>query len=84
MIASDRSDGFRARGPATEKAGGGKYRLRTFIMGDPPRRLARRWAWATFGTPLPPRYLALYDMNRQTKARLDAFTAKVRRELARL
>ena len=29
----------------------GGDRLRTMIMGDPPRRLARRWAWVTFGTP---------------------------------
>ena len=48
----------------------GGDRLRTMIMGDPPRRLARRWAWVTFGTPMPPDYLALYDMNSATPERL--------------
>src|SRR5690606_39004459 len=59
----------------------GGDRLRTILMGDPPRRLARRWAWAMFGTPLPPRYLAFYDMNNATPERLKAFIAKVRREM---
>jgi len=61
----------------------GGDRLRTWVMGDPPRRLARRWAWATFATPLPPAYLALYDMNNATTARLEGFIAKVKRRLAR-
>ena len=62
----------------------GGDRLRTMLMGDPPRRLARRWGWATFGTPRPPKYLALYSMDRQSKAGLARFIDKVRRELARL
>lgn len=61
----------------------GGDRLRTWLMGDPPRRLARRWAWATFGTRLPPKYLALYDMNNVSEAGRSAFLEKVRRELAR-
>lgn len=61
----------------------GGDRFRTWIMGDPPRRLAMRWAWATFGTLLPPTYLALYDMNNQTEAGLKGFIDKVKRKMAR-
>lgn len=60
----------------------GGDRFRTMIMGDPPRRLAMRWAWATFGTLLPPTYLALYDMNNQTEAGLKGFLDKVKRKMA--
>jgi NAD(P)H dehydrogenase (quinone) len=60
----------------------GGDRLRSWIMGDPPRRLAQRWAWVTFGRL--PLYLALYDMNNATPERLEAFTAKVKRRLAAL
>jgi NAD(P)H dehydrogenase (quinone) len=62
----------------------GGNRWRTMIMGDPPRRLARRWAWVTFRTPRPPKYLALYDMNNNTAAQLDGFIARVRAEMRRL
>lgn len=61
----------------------GGDRFRTMIMGDPPRRLAMRWAWATFGTLTPPKYLALYDMNNQTEAGLKGFIDKVKREMAK-
>ena len=61
--------------------GGGRWR--TMLMGDPPRRLARRWAWATFRTPLPPKYLALYDMNNNGEPKLKAFIEKVKREISR-
>ena len=56
----------------------GGNRWRTFVMGDPPRRLARRWAWATFGTPKPPQYLALYDMNNCTPQQLRGFVDRVK------
>jgi putative NADPH-quinone reductase len=59
----------------------GGDRFRTWIMGDPPRRLAMRWAWVTFGTVLPPKYLALYDMNHQTEAGLTGFIDKVKRAM---
>jgi putative NADPH-quinone reductase len=61
----------------------GGDRLRTMIMGDPPRRIVRRWAWATFRTLTPPIYMALYDMNNVTEAGRKAFVEKVRRRLAR-
>lgn len=60
----------------------GGNRWRTMVMGDPPRRLARRWAWVTFRTKKPPRYLALYDMNNCTPERLAGFITSVRQELA--
>ncbi|GHA32312.1 NAD(P)H dehydrogenase (quinone) [Devosia pacifica] len=62
----------------------GGNRWRTMLMGDPPRRLARRWAWATFRTQQPPKYLALYDMNNNGEAQLNGFLDKVRSELASL
>lgn len=61
----------------------GGDRFRTWIMGDPPRRLAMRWAWVTFGTRMPPKYLALYDMNNQTETGLKGFIEKVRGEMQR-
>ena len=61
----------------------GGDRFRTWIMGDPPRRLDMRWAWVTFGTLMPPRYLALYDMNNQTEAGLKGFIDKVKREMGK-
>jgi hypothetical protein len=42
-----------------------------------------RWAWATFGTLMPPKYLAFYDMNNATPERLTAFLEKVKREMAK-
>lgn len=61
---------------------GGK-RARAWLMGDPPRRIARRWGWATFRTRWPPDYLALYDMNNQSDAGRRAFLARVERTIAR-
>ena len=58
----------------------GGDRWRTRLMGDPPRRLARRWAWVTFSTRLPPKYLALYDMNNNREPQLKGFIDKVRAE----
>lgn len=61
----------------------GGNRWRTMVMGDPPRRLARRWAWVTFRTRMPPKYLALYDMNNCTPEQLNGFIAKVRSEVGK-
>ncbi|MEO8683613.1 MAG: NAD(P)H-dependent oxidoreductase [Devosia sp.] len=61
----------------------GGNRWRTMIMGDPPRRLARRWAWVTFRTPRPPKYLALYDMNNNSPERLGAFIDRVKAEVGK-
>lgn len=58
----------------------GGNRWRTFVMGDPPRRIAMRWGWATFRTR--PKYLALYDMNNVTPGQLTEFMGTVRTELA--
>ncbi|MGV8833345.1 MAG: NAD(P)H-dependent oxidoreductase [Devosia sp.] len=57
----------------------GGNRIRTWIMGDPPRRLAMRWGWVTFRAR--PQYMALYDMNNCTPSRLDGFLAKVRQAM---
>lgn len=59
---------------------GGSH-LRTWVMGDPPRRIAKRWGWATFSTR--PKYLALYDMNNCTPSQLSGFIDKVRGEMGR-
>src|SRR5690349_3207679 len=61
----------------------GGDRWRTWVMGDPPRRMARRWGWVTFGGWLPPTYLALYDMNNVTPDQLNGFIDKVKRVIGR-
>lgn len=55
----------------------GGPRLRALLVGDPPRRIARRVMWAQFRPPRPVCYLALYDMNRNTPRKLDRFKARV-------
>jgi putative NADPH-quinone reductase len=61
----------------------GGDRWRTMLMGDPPRRLARRWAWGTFQTRLPPKYLALYRMDKNGEPELKVFLNKVKAEFSR-
>ena len=58
----------------------GGNRLRTLLMGDPPRRIAMRWGWATFRAR--PQYLALYDMNNCTPRHLEGFLGRVRSAMA--
>ena len=60
----------------------GGDRWRTMLMGDPPRRLARRWAWATFRTLTPPKYLALYDLNNCSPEGLTQFLFRVRQAMS--
>ena len=61
----------------------GGNRWRTMLMGDPPRRIARRWGWATFRGRMPPKYLALYDMNNCTPEQLTGFIQTVRSEIGK-
>jgi len=61
----------------------GGDRWRTWLMGDPPRKLVKRWGWATFRTSMPPQYLALYDMNNNGEDRLKGFIEKVGAEMRR-
>jgi NAD(P)H dehydrogenase (quinone) len=60
--------------------GGG--RLRTAIMGDPPRLLCRRMLWSMLGTRVPPKYLALYGLDRADNARRIRFADRVRQYFA--
>ncbi|KQS71669.1 NAD(P)H dehydrogenase [Rhizobium sp. Leaf371] len=55
----------------------GGPRFRAMLVGDPPRKVARRVLWAIFRPKKPVRYLALYNMNGNGVAELDAFKAKV-------
>ncbi|MGV3574780.1 MAG: NAD(P)H-dependent oxidoreductase [Devosia sp.] len=58
----------------------GGTRFRTWVMGDPPRRIAMRWGWVTFKTR--PKYLALYDMNNVSPGQLNGFLGTVRTTLS--
>ncbi len=55
----------------------GGSRFRAMLMGDPPRKIAKRVLRATIRPGAPMRYLALYDMNRSTDASRTAFLKKV-------
>jgi putative NADPH-quinone reductase len=61
----------------------GGDRLRTFLAGDPPRRIVRRALWGVSGARKV-RYLALHDMNRATDAQRNAFLDRVGREMEQL
>ena len=57
----------------------GGSRLRTIMMGDPPRRHFKRALRLNVKPGASARYLALYDMNRATEAGCAAFLATVQR-----
>ncbi len=57
--------------------------FRTWLMGNPPLRVIRRWGWATFRLPLPPKFMALYKMDRRTPEERAAFLGRVRRAMQR-
>jgi len=61
----------------------GGNRLRTFLAGDPPRRVvARSIRYVTRARRF--RYLALHDMNRVTEADCQAYVDRVRRAMETL
>ncbi|WP_198374281.1 NAD(P)H-dependent oxidoreductase [Neoroseomonas rubea] len=53
------------------------------LMGDPPRMAVTRYLRVLTGWKAKAEYLALYDMNRATQARREAFVARVRDRMAR-
>ncbi|MFD1697023.1 NAD(P)H-dependent oxidoreductase [Roseibium aestuarii] len=55
--------------------GGARYRA--LLMGDPPRRIAKRVLRAIIKPAAPVHYHALYDMNRVTEGQRAAFLARV-------
>lgn len=61
----------------------GGTRWRAFMAGDPPRKIVTRAVWHVT-RPDKMRYLALYDMNRATRADHEAHLARVDREMEAL
>ncbi|HEY5817607.1 MAG TPA: NAD(P)H-dependent oxidoreductase [Mesorhizobium sp.] len=62
----------------------GARRWRAFLMGDPPRRIAKRVLRSVFRTLSPVSFLALYDLNNATPAICQAFVDRVRRKMLTL
>lgn len=62
----------------------GSPRWGAMLMGDPPRRLIRRWLRAVIKRWAPVRYYGLYGMNRATQGDREAFLAKVGARVAKL
>jgi putative NADPH-quinone reductase len=62
----------------------GGDRIRAFLAGDPPRKIATRVLRATIRPGARVRYLAHYDMNRSTDATRARFLAEVRTAAAAL
>jgi putative NADPH-quinone reductase len=58
----------------------GGTRMRALLVGDPPRKCVTRAVWHVC-RPDKMRYLALYDMNRNTDAQRAAHLARVRKEM---
>ncbi|WP_417672214.1 NAD(P)H-dependent oxidoreductase [Roseibium sp.] len=56
----------------------GGTRLRAFLVGDPPRKIATRVLRAVIKPAAPVGYHALYDMNRRTEEERILFLEKIR------
>lgn len=56
----------------------GGTRFRAFLMGDPPRKMAKRHMRITIKPGAALAYLAYYDMNRSTPQSRERFMARVR------
>ncbi|NVK34619.1 MAG: NAD(P)H-dependent oxidoreductase [Rhodobacteraceae bacterium] len=59
----------------------GGTRQRAFLVGDPPRKIAKRVLRAIIWPFAPIKYLALYDLNRRTDSERAGFLAKVADEM---
>ena len=62
----------------------GGSRFRTWLMGDPPRKIANRMLRATVKPGARVNYLAHYEMNLSTDKTRHAFMSKVERALDRI
>jgi NAD(P)H dehydrogenase (quinone) len=62
----------------------GGSRFRTWLMGDPPRKIANRMLRATVKPGAPVTYLAHYEMNLSTDTTRHAFMTKVERALDKI
>lgn len=62
----------------------GGSRLRTMLMGDPPRKLVCRGLRVVCHPMVSLRYLAHYDMNRATPESRTRFLERVRRQIGRI
>jgi hypothetical protein len=51
------------------------------LMGDPPRRNFRRWLRLMVHPLARSRYIALYDMNNNSRERCAGFIARVRKAM---
>jgi putative NADPH-quinone reductase len=60
----------------------GRPRWNAIWVADPPRMAVTRYLKALTGWQAQVEYHAMYDMNRATEARCQAFLAKVRRRMA--
>jgi len=60
----------------------GGSRFRAWLMGDPPRKLAKRHIRVTIKPGAPLRYYAHYDMNRSTPESRACFLDRVRSVMA--
>lgn len=62
----------------------GGSRFRSWLMGDPPRKIANRMLRATIKPGAPVKYLAHYDMNLSTPQTRQAFMARVANALDKI